>query len=51
LSRIEELIYSALEHGKRNDLFDVVAEIKKQHPNMLLDDVYDQAYQQVMKIN
>ena len=49
MSRIEELIYSALEHGKRNDLFNAVGEIKKQHPNMLLDDVYDQAYQQVMK--
>tara|TARA_R110002020_G_scaffold391367_1_gene601760 strand:- start:265 stop:417 length:153 start_codon:yes stop_codon:yes gene_type:complete len=49
MSRIEELIYSAHEHGKRNNLFDAVTEIKKQHPNMLLDDVYDQAYQQVMK--
>jgi hypothetical protein len=48
VSRIEELIYSALEHGKRTDLFDVVAEIKSQHPSMKLEDVYDKAYQQVM---
>jgi|TARA_B100001094_G_scaffold323273_1_gene373850 hypothetical protein len=48
MGRIEELIYSALEHGKRTDLFDAVTELKKQHPNMKLDDVYDEAYKQVM---
>ena len=48
MSRIEELIYSALEHGKRDNLFDAVTKIKKQHPSMHLDDVYDEAYKQVM---
>ena len=48
MSKIEELIYSALEHGKRNDLFNAVTKIRKQYPNMLLDDVYDKAYEQVM---
>lgn len=49
MSTIEELVYSALEHGKRNDLFDEVSKIKQENPNMLLQDVYDKAYQQVMK--
>tara|TARA_Y100000385_G_scaffold254_1_gene278 strand:- start:1709 stop:1861 length:153 start_codon:yes stop_codon:yes gene_type:complete len=48
MSRIEELVYSAHEHGKRTDLFNAVTEIKKQHPTMQLDDVYDEAYKQVM---
>jgi|TARA_B100001094_G_C18093075_1_gene751506 hypothetical protein len=49
MSRIEELVYSALEHGKRNDLFDEVSKIKQENPNMLLQDIYDKAYQRVMK--
>ena len=49
MSRIEELVYSAHEHGKRTDLFNVVTIIKTQNPNMKLDDVYDEAYKQVMK--
>ena len=49
MSVIEELVYSAHEHGKRIDLFNVVSELKKQHPNMHLDEVYDEAYKQVMK--
>jgi hypothetical protein len=48
VSRIEELVYSAHEHGKRIDLFDKVTRIKTQNPNMKLEDVYDRAYQQVM---
>jgi hypothetical protein len=49
MSAIEELVYSALQHGKRNALFDEVSKIKQENPNMLLQDVYDKAYQQVMK--
>ena len=48
MSRIEELVYSAYEHGKRTDLLNTVTEIKNQNPNMKLDEVYDKAYQQVM---
>lgn len=48
MSRIEELVYSAHEHGKRTDLFNVVTRIKTQNPNMKLDDVYDEAYKEVM---
>lgn len=51
MSRIEELVYSAHEYGKRTQLFDEVTNIKNQYPNMKLEEVYDKAYQNVMKIN
>lgn len=49
MSRIEELIYSAHEYGQRDKLFDKVSEIRSLSPGMQLDDVYDQAYAEVMK--
>jgi len=49
MSRIEELVYSAHEYGKRTELFDEVTKIKLSSPTMHLEDVYDQAYQNVMK--
>ncbi len=49
MSRIEELVYSAHEHGQRSQLFEKVSEIRNQHPRMLLEDVYDKAYSEVMK--
>lgn len=49
MSKIEELIYSALEHGKRSELFSVVGDIKDQNPHTPLEDIYEKAYQQVMK--
>lgn len=49
MSRIEELVYSAYEHGKRTDLLNTVTEIKTQNPSMKLEEIYDIAYQQVMK--
>ncbi len=49
MSRIEELIYSAHEHGQRSQLFEKVSEIKNEYPRMLLEDVYDKAYSEVMK--
>ena len=49
MSKIEELVYSAHEHGKRTELFNEVSKIKELAPNMLLSDIYEQAYQQVMK--
>ena len=49
MSRIEELIYSAHEHGKRNNLFNAVTRIRTHNPNMKLEEVYDEAYKQVMK--
>ncbi len=49
MSKIEELVYSAHEHGKRTELFNEVSKIKGLTPNMLLSDIYEQAYHQVMK--
>ena len=49
MSRIEELVYSAHEHGQRSQLFEKVSEIRNQHPRMLLEDVYELAYQKTIK--
>tara|TARA_R110002153_G_scaffold21192_2_gene71036 strand:- start:1085 stop:1237 length:153 start_codon:yes stop_codon:yes gene_type:complete len=49
MSKIEELVYSAYEYGKRTQLFDEVSKIKLESPTMHLEDIYEQAYQQVMK--
>jgi hypothetical protein len=51
MSKIEELVYSAHEHGKRTELFNEVSKIKELTPNMLLEDVYEEAYIRVMNIN
>jgi hypothetical protein len=49
MSKIEELVYSAHEHGQRSQLFKKVSEIKDKYPRMQLEDVYDKAYSEVMK--
>lgn len=49
MSQIERLVLSAWEHGKRNELFEVVSNIKEQSPHSPLEDIYEFAYQQVMK--
>ena len=49
MSKIEELVYSAHEYGKRTQLFDEVSKIKLESPTMHLEDIYDKAYQKVMK--
>ena len=48
MSRLEEILYSAEEHGKRTDLLQRVGEIRVNNPRMTLNDVYDKAYQDVM---
>ena len=48
MSRLEEILYSAEEHGKRTDLLKRVGEIREANPRMTLNDVYDQAYCDVM---
>ena len=49
MSKIEELVYSAHEYGQRTQLLEKVSEIKKQNPNMVLEEVYEKAYARVMK--
>jgi hypothetical protein len=48
MSKIEELVYSAYEYGKREVLFKKVNKIRQQYPTKSLDEVYDQAYQEIM---
>ena len=48
MSRIEKLLYSAMEHGQRDALLDEVSKIRTNYPHKNLEDVYDDAYQTVM---
>lgn len=48
MSRIEELVHSTYQHGKREELFKEVKNIRNNNPNMLLEDIYDEAYRIVM---
>ena len=48
MSSIEDILWSAEEHGKRTDLLNRVGEIRVNNSSMTLNDVYDKAYQDVM---
>ena len=48
MSKIEDLVYSAAEHGKRDALFHRVGVVRTNNPSMALDEVYERAYQMVM---
>jgi len=49
VSKIEELIYSAYEHGQRSNLFNEVSKLRITNPHMKLEDIYEEAYSIVMK--
>jgi len=49
MSKIEELVYSAHEHGQRTQLFEQVSKIRAKSPHMPLDEIYERAYIEVMK--
>lgn len=48
MSRVEELLYSAEEHGKRSEVLRLVTEMMKNKPAIKREDAYESAYQQVM---
>ena len=48
MSSIEDILWSAEEHGRRADLLQRVGEIRVNNPSMPLNDIYDKAYQDVM---
>tara|TARA_R100001460_G_scaffold50504_2_gene88836 strand:- start:239 stop:391 length:153 start_codon:yes stop_codon:yes gene_type:complete len=48
MSRIEELVYSAYDHGKREPLLKEVSKIKTEYPHMNLNDIYEEAYKNIM---
>ena len=48
MSKIEDLVYNALEHGKRDNLLLLVGEIRLKHPQKPLGQIYEEAYQIIM---
>lgn len=51
MATIEDLIYSAFEHGRRDQLFKEVSNIKANMNgrSRKLEDIYQEAYENVMK--
>jgi len=49
MSSIEDILYSAYQHGKRDEVYKKVNEIKSKNKHMPLEEVYDLAYQEIMK--
>ena len=49
MSKPEDLLYSAEEHGKRQQMFEEIRNIRSQNPKLTLEQQYEQAYQNVMK--
>jgi hypothetical protein len=49
MSNIEDLLYSAYQHGKRTEMYKKVSEIRNESKHMPLDEVYEKAYSIVMK--
>lgn len=49
MSKIEELVYSAHEHGQRSNLFKEVSKLRITNQHMKLEDIYEEAYSIVMK--
>ena len=47
--RLEELLYSAEEHGKRKQMFEEIEKLKNTYPPLKKEDLYEKAYQNVMK--
>ena len=49
MSKLEELLWSAEEHGKRQQMFKELEKIKTENPRLSLEEQYHRAYQNVMK--
>lgn len=47
MSRIENIVYDAYNMGKRDELFALVSEIRKTSPKQDINEVYDQAWNQI----
>lgn len=47
---IEEILMSAEAHGKRTDIFNTVGYLKEAHPSLKLEEIYEKAYEIVMKV-
>ena len=49
MSKLEELLWSAEEHGRRYEMFEEISKIKNKNPKLTLEQQYEQAYQKVMR--
>lgn len=49
MSNIENLLYSAYQQGMRDEMYKKVNEIRRLNTTMSLEEIYDEAYSQVMK--
>ena len=49
MSNIENLLYSAYEHGKRDAMYKKVSEIRSKNKHLPLEEVYEEAYSIIMK--
>ena len=49
MSKLEELLWSAEEHGKRQQMFKEIKKVRIKNPKLTLEQQYEQAYQNVMK--
>jgi hypothetical protein len=49
MSRLEELLYSAEEHGRRQQMFEEIKKVRTEDPKLSLEQQYEQAYQNIMK--
>jgi len=49
MSKLEDLLWSAEEHGKRQQMFNEIKKLKTENPKLTLEQQYEQAYQNVMK--
>ena len=49
MNYIEDLLYSAEEHGRRQQMFEELKKIRTENPKLTLEQQYEQAYQNVMK--
>ena len=50
MSKLEELLYSAEEHGQRFKMFGEIQKLKLEYPNLSLEKIYEKAYQKVMRV-
>jgi len=48
MSQLEDLLYSAEEHGKRYQMFDEIKKLRITDPNLSLEQRYQKAYELVM---
>jgi len=50
MSKLEELLYSAEEHGQRFKMFKEIKKLKLKYPDLPLEKIYEKAYQKTMKV-